>query len=98
MAKYHLEWTIVESRMPNDPKEIAQGWKMLIGLVNQDLKGGALKDCGAYPGDRGGYSVFESNETDLMMFTMKYAPFVNFETKPVATANQVAEFLTAATR
>ncbi|MBW2523531.1 MAG: hypothetical protein JRI23_05125 [Deltaproteobacteria bacterium] len=98
MAKYHLDWNMVESRIPNDPKEIAQGWKMLIGLVNKDLEHGALKDWGAYPGDHGGFAVFEGSEMDLMMFTMKYAPYVDFRTKPVASANQVTEFLIAAAK
>lgn len=97
MARFHLDWEVVEERMTNDPKEIAAGWKMLIGLVKKDMEKGTLKDWGAYPGDKSGYSIAEGSDMDILMFTMQYAPFIRFKVRPVSTLGTVEEFLNAIT-
>jgi hypothetical protein len=98
MARFHLDWEVVESRLSSDPKQIATGWNALIGLVKKDFEQGVLKDWGAYPGDRAGYAVVDGSEMDVLGFTMQYAPHISFRTRPVVSAGQVGEFLGAILR
>lgn len=93
MARYLLQWALVTARMPDNPKEIATGWKQLMQLVHKDLEQGTLKDWGAFPGDHGGYCIAEGDPITIMAFTTQYAPFVEFTVHPVASIKEVDEFL-----
>ncbi len=95
MARFHLSWEVVEERMPDDLKQIATAWNALIGLVKEDLESGLLKDWGAFPGDHNGYCVMEGSEMDILKLTIRYTPHVRFKVKPVASAGQLGEFLSA---
>ena len=93
MARYILNWEIVEERLATDPKEIATGWKMLTSMVRKDIERGFIKDWGAFPGDHGGFTIVEGTEMDLLMFTTQYTPFIRFRTHQVSTIDTVDEFL-----
>ena len=96
MARYHLNWEIEPARMAADPQEIANSWKALAGMVKKDFEAGALKDWGAYPGERKGYAVVEGSEMDVLRFTMQYAPYVAFDVRPATNIDEVMEFLVSA--
>ena len=98
MARYLMEWHIVEALMPGSPKEIAISWKKLATLVNEDLRKGNLKDWGAYPGERRGYSIFEGTDLELMKMTTQYAPHVSFTVHQVSGLETVVSFLDAVSR
>lgn len=96
MAKYFATWDVVRERMPDDPATIANSWKMLLGMVKADLESGTLEEWGAFPGSLGGYGVIQGSDMDVMQFTMKYAPYIAFEVRPLVRAGEVGEFLDAA--
>lgn len=95
MAKYFLSWAIDRTRMADDPKSIAASWKMLAAQVRANLESGKTTAWGSFPGSLSGYSVMEGTETDLMAFTMQFAPYVSFEARPMVGIEEVEEFLAA---
>ncbi|UCD24995.1 MAG: hypothetical protein JSW51_03470 [Gemmatimonadota bacterium] len=96
MARYFSTWHVVRERMADDPATIASGWKMLMEMVKADFDSGTLKEWGAFPGSLGGYSVIEGTEMDVMKFTMQYAPYIAFEVRPLVSAAEAEEFISAA--
>jgi hypothetical protein len=98
MAKYFLSWEIDRARMADDPKAIAASWKMLAAQVRANLESGKTTAWGSFPGSLSGYSVIEGTETDLMAFTMQFAPYVSFDVCPVVGIGEVEEFLAAVTK
>jgi hypothetical protein len=93
MAKYLLLWKLDRSRIPTDGKERAIGWGMLTAMVKNDLEKGLSRDWGAVVGESKGYVVVEGNELDISLLAQQYAPYVEFEIKPVMSVIQVEEML-----
>lgn len=93
MGRYLMLWKIDKDKIPLDPKERAQGWLMLMGLIRKDFEKGNLKDWGAFPGEINGYAVIEGNEVEVELLSNQYIPLVFFELHPAATADQIEEYL-----
>lgn len=93
MAKYHIQWRVDLSRMPDTPQAVAAGLGALVGRVQKDLEEGKLTEWGGYPGERGGYAVLEGTEEDVSRLTLQYAPHVIFEVHPVMDVDAYASFL-----
>ena len=93
MAKFHLLWRLNEANVPADPKERGQGWGLLMAMVKQDLKKGVLKDWGAFPSEGKGYCIAEGSAVEVMKMTEQYVPYVSFESKAVATADDVGALI-----
>jgi len=95
MAKYFVLWELDPARVPEDPKERAAGWTLLMTMVKQDMEKGLTKDWGAIPGELNGFFIIEATEVELMMVTEQYNPYVSFQVFPVATVAQVDQLLEA---
>lgn len=95
MAKYLVFWKLDPARVPDDPKERAAGWTLLMNMVKQDMQKGFTKDWGATPGELNGFFIIEATEVELMMVTEQYSPYVSFQVRPVATVAQVEQLLGA---
>jgi hypothetical protein len=95
MAKYLVLWELDPARVPEDPKERAAGWTLLMNMVKQDMQKGFTKDWGAIPGELNGFFIIEATEVELMMVTEQYNPYVSFQVHPVATVAQVDQLLVA---
>lgn len=93
MAKYHLFWSLSEARIPVDAKERGGGWSLLMALVKQDMESGVLKDWGAFTSEGQGYCIVEGTNVEIMKMTEQYVPYVNFETKPVSSVEEVNELV-----
>ena len=90
MARFYMTWEVDPTRMPVDAKERALLLSGMLEMVKQD---GNIKDWGNIAGEGRGYMVVESSTADLITTTQKYYPFVEFETHPVLTVDEVAEGL-----
>lgn len=95
MGKYLLLWQLDSDRVPVDPNERAAGWTGLMAMVKQDLEKGISKDWGAFVGEGGGYAIAEGTETEVSIMTQQYSPYVQFETHPIMSVNQVEDMLKA---
>ncbi|MFC2163593.1 DUF3303 domain-containing protein [Acidobacteriota bacterium] len=95
MAKYFVLWEMDPTRVPEDPKERAAGWTLLMSMVKQDMQKGFTKDWGAIPGELNGYFIIEATEVELMMVAEQYNPYVSFQVHPVATVAQIDQLLEA---
>ncbi len=93
MAKYLMIWELNLALIPIDPKERGAGYELLLGMVKQDIEKGVLKDWGSFIGEGSGYSVVEGTEVEIGKFVQQYAPYVIFETHPVASLDQVNEIV-----
>lgn len=93
MARYFLRWKMDRARLPNSPDEIARGWQQLLSVVKQDLETSKVSDWGAFAGEAAGYCILDGDADDVMRFTLRYAPFVQFEVQPLVGVKQVSEFL-----
>lgn len=93
MGKYLLIWSMSNDLVPEDPKERASGWKMLLDMVKQDINKGLAKDWGTFPGENMGYCILEGSNLDVMKMTQQYAPYVGFEVHPVASIKDAEELI-----
>jgi hypothetical protein len=93
MARYLVLWEIDKDKIPLDPKQRADGWLMLMGLIRKDFERGFLKDWGSFISEINGYAVIEGTEVEVELFTNQYLPLVFFEIHPIATADQIEEYL-----
>jgi len=95
MGRYISLWEVDHSTIPVDPKERAEGWGMLMAMVQQDFEKGVLKDWGAFLAESKGYAVYEGTELEVMSAIQQYVPFCIFEVHPIATADRVNEMLSS---
>jgi hypothetical protein len=93
MAKYHFYWRLNEARIPVDMKERGGGWSLLMAMVKKDMESGLMKDWGAFTSEGQGYCVVEGSNVEIMKMTEQYVPYVAFEIKPVASADEVNELI-----
>jgi muconolactone delta-isomerase len=89
MAKYMAFWEVDTSRIPEDPKakkNLELGFQELIA---KQLKGGIIKDWGAFAGEWCGYVIFEGSAVELHTLVSMWVPFAKFKTREVITINEV---------
>lgn len=97
MGKYLMFWEVDHSKIPIDPKERGEGWKLLMSMVRRDFEKGLTKDWGAFVGETKGYSIAEGTESEILNLTQQYVPFCIFKVHPIATENQINEMIKALT-
>jgi hypothetical protein len=95
MGKYLLLWEIDKSRIPADPKERGEGWKLLMAMVQQDIEKGITKEWGAFVGENSGYAIEEGSEIEVMKALQQYVPYVIFKVHPVGTVSHVNDMVKA---
>ena len=93
MAKYLMLWSLDKSLIPADPKERGGGWALFMELVKKDMERGVSKDWGVFPSEGAGYCILEGSNVEIMKTTEQYAPYVDFETHPVATVDEAIELI-----
>ena len=89
MPKFLLNWELDHSKTPVDPKERAAGWSILMKAVHQDLESGRIKDWGVFAGELRGYCVMEGSAAEIHTTVQQYVPFVQFESHPLVSPNEV---------
>ena len=97
MAKYLMLWELNLALIPKDPKERGGGYGMLLEMVKQDMEKGLIKDWGSFVGEGSGYCVVEGTELQVATFVQQYVPYVNFETHPIASFDQISEMVKSLT-
>ena len=95
MGKYLILWEVDSARAPVDAKDRGSAWLALADLVKADMKKGFTKDWGSFPGEMNGYAIAEGTEVIIMTELTKFAPYVKFEVRVVATLSQVEEAIKA---
>jgi hypothetical protein len=80
MANYLSLWELDQSRLPEDARERAEGWKMLQAMVQADLDSGRLKDWGSFVGGHSGFVLCEGTSVELELMQQQYVPWVKFTT------------------
>ena len=95
MGKYLLLWEVDPTRVPVSPQERGTGWGALLDMVKEDIKKGITKDWGAFVGEINGYAVAEGTEVEIGNALQRYAPWVIFKVKPIASVKQVDEIIEA---
>jgi hypothetical protein len=97
MAKYLILWEIDQSRTPVDAKERGQMLRMMLETVKQDLKAGIHKDWGSYVGETRGYTISEGEHVEIAKLMQRFAPYVTFQMREIASVDdnmEVAKSLT----
>lgn len=89
MGRYLVLWEVDQSRVPVDARERGGAWSLLMEMVKQDIKGGKLKEWGAFVGEINGFAVYEGTEIEVGSRLVQYSPYVSFKVHPVASVNQV---------
>ena len=93
MGKYLVLWEVDQGRVPVDAKERGAGWGLMMKMVKKDIQAGISKDWGAFVGEINGYAVAEGTEVEVANMLMQYAPYVSFETHPIASVAQVGDII-----
>jgi len=84
-------WQLVQSRIPVDQIERKNSWKALLQEVTHDLESGKLKEWGSFAGEGSGFCIAEGTPAEIARLTLKYVPYVRFETHPLVTASESLE-------
>ena len=77
--------------IPTNPEERVKLWISMLELVKADIKSGALSDWGMCSDSSGGFAFAETDEKTLHTTILRWMPYVNFNIKPVMTADQVID-------
>lgn len=93
MQKYLMTWKLNRALIPVNPQERGEGFAMLMEFVRRDMEMGLTKDWGSFVGESGGYCVVEGSEVEVSKMVQQYSPYCEFETHPVATADQIMEMI-----
>lgn len=93
MAKFHMFWKLAETKIPLDVKERAGGWGLLMNMVKQEMEKGVLTQWGAFTSEGRGYCVAEGTNVEVAMMTERFVPYVQFETKPVSSAEEIIDLI-----
>jgi hypothetical protein len=76
------------TKIPVNPEERVKLWLSMLEMVKTDLHAGLFKDWGICSDASCGYGFSELSEVDLYTALLKWMPYVNFDVKPVLTADQ----------
>ena len=91
MSKFYMRWHLNPILIPTNPEERVKLWISMLELVKADIKSGALIDWGMCSDSSGGYAFAETDEKTLHTTILRWMPYVNFNIKPVMTADQVID-------
>jgi hypothetical protein len=95
MGKYLVLWEVDQSKIPVDPKERKDAWRLLMAVVRQDIEKGIVKDWGGFVGETKGYSINVGTELEVMNTLQQFIPYCTFTVHPIATEEQVNEMVKA---
>ena len=96
MTKFHIQWHKNLSLIPKDPAEMAKYYLSMLEMVKAELKSRKLTDWGTYCDMMSGYCIAEGTEADIIATLAKWTPYVQFDVKPVASADQAVEAINKA--
>ena len=88
---YLILWEANSALMPTNPQE---RMKLIVShteMTKKDLESGDVKMWGVSPGGGRGFSITEGDAKEIMTGTMKYAPYYNFEIKPMLSIDEVMD-------
>jgi len=91
MAKSWVRWQLNPQFIPVDPEKRGKLWLQMLDMVKADMKAGAFTEWGVCYDASAGYAFSELSEQDLYTSLMKWAPYVEFDVKPVLNVDQVIE-------
>jgi hypothetical protein len=92
MGLYYSRWQLNPVVIIEDPVERAKAWLQMLEMVKADMASGTMKAWGNCADGSGGYAIMEAeNEEELFGLTLKWLPYVNFDTRPVITVEQTIE-------
>jgi hypothetical protein len=93
MGRYLVMWEVDQSRVPVDAKERGSAWSLLMAMVRQDIKGGKVKEWGAFVGEINGFAIYEGTEVEVASMLVQYSPYVSFKVHPLLSESQTNEVI-----
>ena len=93
MGRYLVLWEIDQTRIPIDRTERGAGWEALMTMVKTDQEKKLMSSWGAFVGETSGYTIYEGEETEVMIALQQYVPFARFKVHPLASIRQVDEMI-----
>jgi len=91
MTRFYVKFRKNPRTMPTDPEERVKLWMTLLAEVKKDLAAGHFIDWGVCADISEGYCISELDEQMLHTLSLKYVPYIIFDSKPVLTVDQVME-------
>ena len=86
-------WEANQSLMPIDKKERGKLILSMLESVKNDIDSGEIKMWGVSSGGGNGYSITERSPKEVFAVTMKYAPYINFEVKPMLSVDEMFDVI-----
>ena len=91
MPKSWIRWQLNSQYIPADPEEKTKLWASMLERVKADLKAGMMTEWGNCYDGSGGYGLSELSVPDLFAYLGTWMPYVEFDVKPVLTADESLE-------
>ena len=91
MPKSWVRWRLNPEYISADPEERTKLWISMLERIKADLKAGKITEWGNCYDGSGGYALSELSVTDLFSYLGTWMPYVEFDVKPVLTADQSIE-------
>ena len=94
MPKSWIKWEMNTQLIPPDPEEKVKLWLSMLEMVKDQISAGIwTKEWGLCYDGSGGYAFSELSVSDIYGALSQWIPNVEFDVKPVLTADQAIESL-----
>jgi len=86
-------WEANDSSMPIDREERRKLIMSMLESVKKSLDSGDTKMWGISAGGGNGYSITDRSAKEVFANTMKYAPYIKFQVKPMLSADEMIDVM-----
>ena len=90
---YLILWEGDESVMPKDPEERGKLHASMLEMTKKALDSGEIKMWGLSATGSCGFTVTDRDPKELLANSMKYAPYIKSEAKPMLSIDEVADVM-----
>ncbi len=94
MPKSYVKWQLNKQLIPTDPEEKVKLWLSFLAMVKDQISAGIwTNEWGICYDLSSGYAFSELSVSDIYGALSQWVPYVEFDAKPVLTADQAIESL-----
>ena len=86
-------WESDESLMPKDPEERSKILASMLEMTKKAVDSGEIKMWGLSPAGGCGFSISERDPKDILAASMKYAPYIKMEIRPMLSLAEVSDVM-----
>jgi len=90
---YLILWDGDDSLMPKDPEERGKLLGSMLEMTKKSIESGEVKMWGLSATGGCGFTITDREPKELLANSMKYAPYIKSEAKPMLSIDEVADVM-----